>query len=181
MGVNSRRKGANNERKIAALFTKWTGRTFAKTPASGGLQWKSAFSKGDIVCTKEGHYFPFCIEAKFHIKIDFAHLMIPGVNCEIIDFWMQCQRDAKSCNKIPILFMRYNGLKADFHFVVVTQEYAKNIHGMLPKNMVSMRYENYGTSNYPPLMILRSTDFFKTNYKDIKINAKAYIKTASKG
>jgi hypothetical protein len=176
-GINSRSKGARNERLIADLFTKWTGRKFAKTPASGGLQWKSSFSKGDIVCTKEGHYFPFCIEAKSYAKIDFSHLLTPGIkNVDILTFWDQCSRDAKLCNKIPLLLMRYNGLPKGFYFLVTTQEYARSIHRFLPKDMKSLRYEDYSKPDCPPLMILRSTDFFKTNYKEIKAHAKSFIK-----
>lgn len=76
--------------------------------------------------------------------------------------------------------MRYNGLKANFHFIVMTQEFTKKIHELLPKNMVSLRYQNYGTENYPALMILRSTDFFKTQYNYIKNHAKAYLKEKAK-
>lgn len=174
--INSRSKGAKNERHIAELFTKWTGRKFAKTPASGGLQWKSSFSKGDIVCTKEGHYFPFCIEGKSYNKIDFSHLLTPGIkNIDILTFWAQCERDAKSCNKVPMLLMRYNGLPKFFYFLIITQDFAKLIHNFLPKDMVSLRYHDYSTNK--PLMILRSTDFFKTDYKDIKPIAKTHVKT----
>lgn len=176
-GINSRSKGARNERKIADLFTKWTGRKFAKTPASGGLHWKSSFVHGDLICTKEGHYFPFCIEAKSYNKIDFSHLLTPGIkNVDILTFWKQCERDAKECNKVPILFMRYNGLPKDFHFVIVTQNYAKQIHEFLPKDFKSLRYEDYGNTKQVALMVLRSIDFFKTDYKQIKAHAKNYIK-----
>lgn len=178
--INSRSKGARNERLIADLFTKWTQRKFAKTPASGGLNWKSAFSKGDIVCTKEGHYFPFCIEAKSYEKIDFSHLLTPGIkNIDILTFWAQCERDAKACNKIPILMMRYNGLPKGFYFLVITQQFAKEIHLKLSfatgGKLKSLRYHDYETNN--PLMILRSTDFFQLDYKETKILAKQYIKT----
>lgn len=177
--INSRSKGARNERQIAEIFTKWTKRKFAKTPASGGLNWKSAFSKGDIVCTKEGHYFPFCIEAKSYEKIDFSHLLTPGIkNIDILKFWEQCERDAKKCNKIPILMMRYNGLPKGFYFLVVTQQFAKEIHHLLPEFMVSLRYHDYKTDK--PLMILRSTDFFKAHYKETKILAKQHIKNGTK-
>lgn len=115
--MNSRRKGAKNEREVAKALKDWTGKEFAKTPASGGLQWKTANSKGDVVCTTEGHYFPFCVEAKFHVKIDFSHLLTPGIkNVEILDFWKQCVRDAKKCKKVPMLLMRYNLLPKGFGF-----------------------------------------------------------------
>jgi hypothetical protein len=118
--MNSRSKGARNERAIAKVLEKWTGKKFAKTPASGGLQWKTSMTKGDVVCTTEGHYFPFCIEGKFYAKIDFAQLLTPGLlNIDIIDWWIQCRRDSRKCNKVPMLLMRYNGLPKDFWFMVL--------------------------------------------------------------
>lgn len=172
MGINSRSKGARNERKLADLFTKWTGRKFAKSPASGGLHWQSSFVHGDLVCTKEGHYFPFCIEAKSYNKIDFSHLLNPKIkNVDILDFWNQCSRDAKECNKIPILFMRYNGLPSDFHFVVIDMNHFNNL-GILQTKTSKLIYHG----NKVDLMIMTSPDFFKTNYKEIKQNAKDYLK-----
>lgn len=175
MAINSRSKGAKNERKIAALFSTWTKRKFAKTPASGGLNWKSSFSKGDIVCTVEGHYFPFCIEAKFYDKIDFSHLLTPGIkNCDILKFWEQCSRDAKICKKVPLLFMRYNGLPADFYFVVMdVLFYAYMQEHFKPEVTLVFEREKFG------LVIIRSNDFFNTKYKKIKLDAKTYIKTQS--
>lgn len=180
MAINSRSKGARNERKIADLFTTWTGRKFAKTPASGGLQWKNAFSKGDIVCTKEGHYFPFCIEAKFHDKIDFSHLLTPGIkNIQILDFWKQCKRDADKCGKVPLLFMRYNSLPSDFHFVVMERMYWQQLPAMDRLNYrVTLSF--WDRDNDKNLIIVRSTDFFKLNYKLIKENAKKFIKEKAK-
>lgn len=183
MPINSRNKGAKNERKIADLFTKWTGRKFAKTPASGGLQWKSSFSKGDIVCTKEGHYFPFCIEAKFHDKIDFSHLLIPSIkNIAILDFWKQASRDAKICNKIPLLFMRYNSMPSDFHFVAMdTDWFIKLSVWMDLDKYITNPVIMYGNPiTKKGLFIIRSTDFFKLPYKDLKTNAKKFIKEKAK-
>lgn len=171
MAINSRKKGAKNERKIADLFTKWTGRKFAKTPASGGLQWKSSFSKGDIVCTKEGHYFPFCLECKAYVKIDFSHLLNPQIlNVDILDFWTQCKRDADACNKVPLLFMRYNGLPKDFYFVVMSLSFANSIVKLGYIFKTSMGYKGRGVM----LMIVTSTDFFKMDYKLVKDNAKDF-------
>ncbi len=172
---NSRRKGAKNERNLAKAFEQWTGRKFAKSPASGGLHWKSSHVAGDIVCCKEGHYFPFCIEGKSYSKIDFSHLLNPKIkNCDILDFWSQAKRDAKEVNKIPMLLMRYNSMPKDFWFLVVTQDYAKSLHELLPKDMVTLRYHDYKTNT--ALMIFRSTDFFKIPYKQTKILTKKYIK-----
>jgi Holliday junction resolvase len=177
--MNSRRKGAKNERMIAALLEKWTGKKFAKTPASGGLQWKSSMAKGDVVCTTEGHLFPFCIEAKFHKKIDFSHLLIPGIeNVDILTFWSQCKRDAESCNKIPILLMRYNGLASNFHFLVIETDFWNELpkHYLFGKMVNITHGINYFNHLHKlKLTIVRSTAFFKLDYKDVKKAAKAYI------
>lgn len=184
-GINSRSKGARNERQIAKLFADWSKKEFSKTPASGGLQWKSANAKGDIVCTTEGHFFPFCIEAKSHKEINFSHLLIPmrvtkknpKPICKIMEFWKQCNRDAKKCSKIPMLLMRYNGMPEDFHFLVTTQTFAKIMHEELALSndgLFSLRYSDYKTGTH--LMIMRSTQVFNTEYKVIKLLAKQHIK-----
>lgn len=175
MGINSRAKGNKGERTVAALFKKWTGKEFARTPSSGGLQWKTSNTKGDIVCTTEGHYFPFCVEVKVHKEIDFSHLLIPGIkNVKILEFWEQCKREAKKCNKIPMLLMRYDRMPKDFFFIVIPQPFAKLIHDKFEGNIASLRFHDYTKDD--PIMILRSTDLFSTHYKAIKQIAKTYIK-----
>lgn len=169
--INSRSKGNTNERRLAALFATWTKRTFARVPSSGGLSWKTANAKGDIICTKEGHYFPFCIEAKNYKEINFQHLLYLD-NAKILEFWAQCTRDAKIANKIPILTMRYNGMPKDLHFVVIPNDFAlKLINGELidPKNYMRFISKNH------KLMIYTSTDFFQTDYSKVKTLAKQYL------
>lgn len=178
MAINSRNKGNKGERKAAALFKTWTGKEFARTPSSGGLSWKSSNSKGDVVCTSEGHYFPFVVEIKTHKEIDFSHLLVPGIkNVKILEFWEQADRDAKKANKIPMLLMRYDRLPADFYFLVVTQEFAKLCHVELTSSIpgfTSLRYHNYKTNQ--ALMVFSSKEFFMTNYKTVKKIAKTYLK-----
>jgi hypothetical protein len=182
MAINSRTKGAKAERVAAKVIEKWTGKKFAKTPASGGLGWKKANVAGDIVCTTEGVFFPFCVEIKSYSKIDFSHLLTPGIkNIEILDFWAQCSRDAEKAGKIPLLMMRYNGLPKEFFYVVTTQGFAKEIHPILAlghPGMVSLRYHNYKTN--VALMIMRSDEFFRSDYKPIKKIAKTIIRGRKK-
>jgi Holliday junction resolvase len=166
--INSRTKGSKNERELAKLFKDWTGRDFARTPSSGGLQWKSANSKGDIVCTSEGHYFPFCIEAKSYREINFEHLLY-SPQPKILEFWAQATRDAGKCNKIPLLFMRYNGMPKNLHFVVITQDTYKMFKVKPEKSLLFWSQE----TGY--LQIIPSTDFFRSKYKLVKIKAKKYL------
>lgn len=175
-GINSRAKGCKNERTAAELVSKWTNRKFARTPSSGGLNWKSANSKGDIVCTTEGHFFPFCLEIKAHKEIDFSHLLNPKIKQpKIFEFWEQCTRDATKAKKIPILMMRYNGMPADFFFVTMELRMASILFpNELPfKRVLTYQTEKEGYS----LLIIPSPDFFNTSYKAVKKIAKAYVKT----
>ena len=173
--MNSRRKGAKNEREIAKVLETWTGKKFAKTPASGGLQWKSAMAKGDVVCTTEGHYFPFCIEGKSYAKIDFNHLLLPQES-DILTWWKQARRDAEKCNKVPMLLMRYNGLPKGFWFLVLETEFYSKL-SMFDRN-AHIRTSLFAWKKDINLkfVILKSTEFFKLDYVKAKKIAKAYAK-----
>lgn len=167
MKINSRSKGNKNERELAKLFKAWTKKEFARTPSSGGLQWKSSNSKGDIVCTTEGHYFPFCIEAKNYKDINFEHLLyLPKP--KILEFWAQAERDANKANKIPLLFMRYNGMPKDLHFVVMPLNFFNEYWDSEPE-------EEHLILVKRKLVIMSSKDLFSCNYKSLKTFAKKYI------
>lgn len=173
MAINSRTKGNKGERNVAALFKKWTGKDFSRTPSSGGLQWKKTNVKGDIVCTKEGHYFPFCIEVKTYRDINFCHLLIPNVKAKIIEFWEQCRKDAVLAKKVPLLIMRFNGMPKDFHFIVLGFNFGMKLKldkAIDPK--CSLVYQGIKYS----LVLYQSTDFFKTDYKRLKTLAKTHLK-----
>jgi hypothetical protein len=179
MLMNSRRKGAKNERVIAKVLAKWTGKEFAKTPASGGLQWKAAMSKGDVVCTTEGHYFPFCIEGKFYVKIDFNHLLLPQ-DSDIMAWWKQCRRDAEKCNKVPMLLMRYNGMPSEFWFLVLETEFYTRLN-MFDRN-AHIRTSLFAWKKDLNLkfVILKSTEFFNLDYIKVKKIARTYAKEKAK-
>jgi len=122
--TNSRTKGSRNERNVAKLLEDWSGYEFARTPQSGGLHWKKQHTSGDIVCIDDRHgpRFPFSIECKFHEELDMLHLisgLIGKKSNKIIDFWNQSQGDAKEVGKLPLVFMRRNGMKAGMHFVMM--------------------------------------------------------------
>lgn len=170
--ANSRNKGNKNERKAAALITAWTKKKFERTPSSGGLQWKASFSKGDIVCTDDKMYFPFCVEVKAHKEIDFSHLLIPGIkNIKIMEFWEQCTRDAKTCNKIPLLMMRYDRLPADFFFVGMPKEYLQFcIAPFLSQSKIK------SSIIYGDIAIIPSDWFFSIPYSRIKNIAKNFAR-----
>lgn len=181
MAINGRNKGSKAERIAAKVIEKWTNKKFSKTPASGGLGWKKSNVAGDIVCTTEGHFFPFTIEVKFYKKIDFSHLITPGIkNIDILEYWEQAKRDATRVNKIPMLLMRYNGLPKEFFYVVLETQFLDK----LPEIEIMLHTKNamayFSKEKNLSLTILRSDEFFKTNYKPIKKIAKTII-NESKG
>jgi Holliday junction resolvase len=169
--INSRTKGNKNERNLAKLFETWTRKKFSRTPSSGGLRWKNSQTVGDIVCTTEGHFFPFSIEAKSHREINFEHLLYLD-EPKILEFWAQAVGDAQRADvkKIPILFMRYNGMPSDLHFVVLSYSVYQQIWTSFPR---SHRYLQYGKDLEDSLYIIRSTTLFKSNYKSVRTLLKA--------
>ena len=115
--MNSKKKGNRAERAVVHFWRDWTGLAFERTPMSGGLRWKKAENiAGDIVCTEPNFIFPYSIEVKAHRDINFSHLMY-GVKSDILKWWDQAVKDAARVDKIPLLFMRYNGLPKNFYFV----------------------------------------------------------------
>lgn len=177
--INSRKKGSKNERDVCKIFQSWTGYEFARTPSSGGLRWGRNDTVGDLVCTDEKHsrYFKFAIECKFYEDIRFEHLINGNKNSDILKFWDQAVEDAKRGSKIPILTMRYNGMKKDMHFVVLDIKFYMYIHK-------EITYD-YGTltlckDDYE-LVIMNSFDFFNSDYKKIHKIAKTYLKNKSNG
>lgn len=176
MAINSRNKGNRAEREVAALLSDWTGKKFSRTPSSGGLQWKNTHVKGDIVCTEEGHLFPFCVEVKFNQEINFEELLVGSKKePKILKFWDQCTRDAKLANKVPALFFRYNNLPKDFYFIILHTEHYKKIR-------MDQMLEGYGqdlfhinTKEYKLTLITTNT-FFEFGYKKICKTLKPLIK-----
>lgn len=128
--ANSKRKGSKNEREVSKLFQEWTGYTFAKTPQSGGLHWKSSNTSGDIVCTDETHSrrFTLSVECKFHQDLEFDKLINGSYgkgSLKIIEFWSQSLNDAIEHHKIPIVFMRKNLMKKNLHYVIISEPLQK--------------------------------------------------------
>lgn len=128
MAINSRNKGNKGERVAAKVLADWTGKTFTRVPSSGGLGWHTSNSTGDIICSTEGHYFPFSIEVKLRDQLNFDHLLYLD-KPEILKFWDQSLRDAERVNKCPIVMMRYDRLPKDFFFILLpTKAYRNFLH-----------------------------------------------------
>lgn len=179
MASKGTQKGNRGQNKARVVIKNWAKKKFKSSSQSGMPGYNHDPHKGDILCDTEGHYFPFTVEVKNYREINFCQLLQPNLkNVLILDFWKQCAGDAKICKKVPMLMMRFNGLPKNFFFVVITQEFAKLIHLDLAlaneESLVSLRYQDYGTST--ALMIMRSDQVFRSDYKDIKKIAKNHIK-----
>lgn len=125
--INSRSKGRRGESMACDFFHEWSGMKFTRVPASGGLRWKNtANTTGDIIADEPNYIFPFSIEAKNMGDINFSHLLY-DVDSDIIKFWKQCFEDSKRGNKIPMLLMRYNGLKGGMFFVVLQKSFVESL------------------------------------------------------
>lgn len=166
--VNSRAKGSKAERMLAAQLGDWTGVKFARTPSSGGLHWGQSFTSGDIVCTTEGHYFPFSIECKNYKEINVTELICNRRTKQdqtIIKFFKQCIRDSKESKKLPLLFMRYSGLPKETWLVVFPKWYL----GKILKDD-KFKYPIASLSNVlsEEFVIMDSHNLWEYDYKSIK-------------
>jgi hypothetical protein len=170
MGINGRSKGNRGELIAAKVVGAWTNKKFARVPSSGGLQWKNSNAKGDIVCTEEGHYFPFCMEIKNYKDINFEHLLyIPQP--KILEFWDQCERDAKIAKKCPMLWMRYDRLPKEFFFIVIPQYiYYTHFNPYMDKDDNILIWANKG------LVLFTTNSLSKVPYKKIRKLIKAEYK-----
>lgn len=159
--INSRSKGKRGEKKAREVLTEWTGLEFAGVPASGGLRWKKAENiSGDIVCTDALHRFDFSIEVKNYADINFEHLLMPDVQSEILGFWKQCKDDAARGKKLPLLMMRYDGMKSNLFFVVI-----KEIHFKIFLLHLDTSFPYF---IYKGKVFMNSFMLFKSSYKKIK-------------
>lgn len=175
--INSRRKGSKSERAVSKLFQSWTGYEFARTPSSGGMQWKNRSQvSGDIVCTDAIHAsrFGFSVETKFHKEINFEHLIMGTKSSNINSFWNQAKRDADRANKIPMLLMRYNMMPRDMHFLCLPQPFFLKI-----KEHLILDHEYLIYSGLDRIVIMNSLDFFRSDYKTIHKLAKAFLKNGN--
>lgn len=109
-GINSKRKGDNNERDLAKYLSKWTGYQFERVPSSGGLAWKdSVQTVGDVVCTTPNSRVPFTFETKALKKLGLNSPILRSNSC-VFKHWVQCEREGIQANRIPLFIVRENGM-----------------------------------------------------------------------
>jgi Holliday junction resolvase len=121
--INSKVKGNKGELAAAKLLTQWLGTEVVRVPQSGGLHWQhSARVCGDIIVTDPTFDFIFSVEVKNYKNLGLKN----GFDIElrknsiIYKFFAQCQRDAEVVNKIPLLMVRYNGMKGGTYFIFLS-------------------------------------------------------------
>lgn len=164
--INSKNKGNKNERDLCKAMKTWSSFEFSRVPQSGGLRWrKTENTTGDLICSDDRHKqkFKLSIETKFHTEINFQHLLLPNGKNKILEFWEQAKSDAKRGNKIPILFMRYNGMPKLTWFTVISSESYSNIREFFPKH-VRLIFRN---KDGEKLVLLNSSVLFESDYKQI--------------
>jgi len=173
--ANGKAKGSKGERVLSKWFTQWTGLEFTRVPASGGLRWKSMANAttGDLVCADDRHSrrFQFSVESKSYKDINFEHLILGNKKAKIREFWKQASEDAERGKKVPILFMRYNGMAKNTFFVVMPY-YVFNL--LLP-TVITFDYPRFTVHGVDGgLMIMNSNDLLKFDYITLHKKLKTY-------
>lgn len=179
--INSKAKGSKNERDVCKWWKDWTGFDFSRVPSSGGLRWsRTTDTTGDIICSDSKHFlrFPFSIECKSYKDINFEHILLGNKNVKILEFWQQACEDAQRGNKLPILMMRYNGMKKGDYFFVVSPQMGQLIFdsmGMverigIPRMIISTH--EIGLNIFMASDILRLSNYTKV-YKESRKRLKS--------
>jgi hypothetical protein len=124
--INQKQKGNKNESVLAKYLCQLTGREFTRTPSSGGRRFKNAKNFcGDVVCCDDDYNFAFCVETK-HWKEIFMEWKLRQSSV-VYTIWKQAEKDAKRANRIPILFLRFDGMPAKKYWVFLERKVALHL------------------------------------------------------
>lgn len=170
--ANSKAKGNKGERELCKWFQQWTGYPFTRVPASGGLRWKNTnATAGDIICDDERHSrrFQFSVESKSYKDINFEHLILGNKSNKVLEFWSQCNDDATRSDKVPILFMRYNGMPKNTWFVIIPFK----VYNLLFPTLLTFDHNRFHVLGPNPMVILNSNDLLKFDYIKLHKNLKS--------
>jgi len=169
--INSRKKGKRGERIAKEALEKWTGFKFSSVPQSGGLQWDNEFAIGDIICTDALHRFDFAVEVKNYKEINFEHLLMPQVDSVILTkFWPQTQAASTKGKKLPLLMMRYDGVRpAGFFFCVMAWPDFKKLKPYLNTKEPYFKFNK--------IVLMSSEVLFSADYIKIKSKTEKIIKS----
>ena len=109
-GINSRAKGARQERRIAKILGEYWGCKGTRVPLSGG--WAKDRATGDVILDDQ---WPFSIEIKHYKTVDWL-AVLSSDKCDLASFLQQAVNDAARMGKIPMLIARENA-KKEFVFI----------------------------------------------------------------
>jgi hypothetical protein len=110
VGRKSKKKGKRYESRVAKLLGDFTKVNFRKVPGSGGFN-KAGGVKvadyvfcGDVICDRRD--FRFSVEAKSRKTFSFVAILKDPQKAAFTEWWKQCIDDAKSINKLAIMFFK---------------------------------------------------------------------------
>jgi len=105
--VDSRKKGADYERKIAKILSESIGYTFKRTPGSGAFGTINAIQglQGDLICT-DNNEWPYFFELKKYEKVNLYHFPQKAKSCNITK-WLEKLEEQKG-DKIGCLIFAEN-------------------------------------------------------------------------
>lgn len=106
---NPKEKGNNFERKVAKLFSLWSGHKFMRTPASGAIHnFKDKRVVSDIVAPLSIGEWPFSIECKNVMCSWELNTLLEGTSETMKSHWKQAQDDADREGLAPLLIFTKN-------------------------------------------------------------------------
>lgn len=166
--ANGKAKGSKGERELSKWWSQWTGFDFTRVPSSGGLRWKGMVgaTTGDIVCAHDIHSrrFQFSVECKTYKDINFEHYILGNKKSKLKGFWEQASDDAIRGNKVPILFMRYNGMAKNTYFVMMPLL----VYNLLFPTLIKLDYPRFLVQGVDDgLVIMNSNDLLKFDYMQL--------------
>lgn len=166
MGINGKNKGNKAEREVAKWFTDWTGFEFSRVPQSGGLRWKKTDNiAGDLVCSdpKHSRRFQLCVESKSYNDLDWDKLF-RNKQAKIQQFWEQSKADAERANKIPILFMRKNGMDKNMFYIFINYKTWQCLTQVSTKKFLYPIVHIKGGELDDRVVLINSNDLYNVDY-----------------
>lgn len=104
----SKDKGTRAENALKTILKNRTGLGWERTPLSGALDAKHLL-KGDLYIPGEKN--KYCIEVKHYAESAINHLLLSGVNPQLIKWWEQAEREARENKAEPLLIFKHDRSK----------------------------------------------------------------------
>ena len=107
--IDSRKKGADYERKIAKIISEAIGFTFKRTPGSGAFGTINEMQslQGDLVCTDNDNWDWF-FELKKYEKVNLYHFAQRAKSCNITK-WLEKMEEQKADQHGCLIFAENRG------------------------------------------------------------------------